>query len=219
MFIDRVTLYNYLGFICGMGILLLLPSEGTRLVYLHGVSTVSWYFANDTLRMYILLAMFHSAVHNLWPFLTAAGFDPTYESVYDVFCHFTMMFACFQLINQKITNKKKIMNILSIVFLIGSLVNCYNSYYMDNNKDSFNTILFVYTSIFQAISTGYWVVTLLWYNRLNNPQFFYHWILAIILYMFNWGIYKYSEDFIALSMFYRYVEGVFMVCSWMPLLF
>ncbi|QKF93573.1 hypothetical protein QKU48_gp0115 [Fadolivirus algeromassiliense] len=216
-------LSSYLTFIGGLLILLILPSDFSRLSYLHGISTIAWFFADDKLRMYILFGMLHSAIHNLWPFLTPQGFDPSYESIYDIVCHFCMMFACYQLIKSNTLAysevQKKIFNILSIIFLIGSFVNCYNSYYMDMDEHSFNTELFVITSIFQAISTGYWISTILWYNHLNNNRFFFHWVLCICVFCINWGIYKYSEHFIGISMEYRYVEAVFMVCTWIPLLF
>lgn len=214
---------NYLAFIGGLLTLLILPSDFSKLVYLHGISLICWFLSDDKLRMYILFAMLHSAIHNLWPFLTAKGFDPSYDSIYDIICHFCMMFACYQLIRENnydyAHNKKIVMDVLSIVFLIGSLINCYYSYHMDTDKYSYNTMIFVYTSIFQAVSTGYWIGTMLWYNNLQNEKFFYVWLLSIVAFCFNWSVYKYSEHFIAISMFYRYVEGIFMICTWIPVFF
>ena len=198
--------------------LILMPTDWLKVAYLHVGSIVLSFFTNDRIRFYILLGMFHSAIHHIWPFLDRNGYNYLEEEFYDVFCHLMMIFFCFQLIREnykKYPRKhKKLINYLTYFFLFGSVLNCISVFVMDDVPGSIRFNFFTYTTFFQAVSTGYWIGTMLWFHDLENPRFFYHWITWIFIMCCNWLIYKLNEFMMGLSMTYRYVEGVFMVCTW-----
>jgi len=215
---DSRTMRNYGLFVLTFIPLLILPTDNLRLFYMNGLSVLLFFMAREKMRSYLIFALLHSAIHNLWPFLTPQGFDPEQETIYDVFCHFSMMFVCHFLIkrqNQNYSPSKKIwFERLSWFFMVGSLVNCASCFIVEKDENSWKTLLFVYLTIFQAVSTGYWVATMLWFNRLGEEKFFTHWLLWIGLMSFNWGLYKYSEELVALSMLFRYIESIFITCIW-----
>ncbi|BCS82704.1 hypothetical protein QLL95_gp0215 [Cotonvirus japonicus] len=194
-------------------VLLFLPTGKSRLLYLHGVSIIIILFANYEMKFYILLSMFHSAIHNLWPFLKDNGYDNREISVFDVACHTIMIALCYQKIISVIDDWQ-LFHILTMIFFLGSVINCATSYSIIGTTNPIVHSIFEYTTIFQAISTGYWVATMLWYDHYTNPKFFSHWVMWILLMTINWFIYKFYPRLVGLSMQYKYVEAVFIVCTW-----
>lgn len=218
------TLLRYASYIFGLLVLIVLPDGWWRLAYLHGITVCLSLFANDQQRFYMLLAMFHSAIHHLWPFLKPGiGYDCREQEFYDVFCHMIMIWFCFQYIKSKYywypKTHKNLIKYITYLSLIGSVLNCISVYTMDDIQGSIRYNFFTYTTLFQAVSTGYWIATMLWFNELyNNNTFVWHWICWIALMCVNWLIYKCNESMMGLSMTYRYVEGVFMVCTWIAVI-
>lgn len=214
MAIPKEILFNYSLYVVSFSILLILPSGWHRLLYLHGASLIFGFLANDNVRFYVLLSMFHSAIHNIWPFLTENGYDNFETSTYDVFCHLIMMLVSYNLIKKNPPAKSGMFNILTFIFLIGSVLNCIASYLIIDNKEKFIHLFFEYTTIFQAISTGYWISTMLWFNKHNHADFTKHWLVWIILMSINWALYKTFDGLVGISMHFKYIEAVFIICTW-----
>ncbi|AKI79802.1 hypothetical protein QJ850_gp897 [Acanthamoeba polyphaga mimivirus] len=209
--------FQYICYVLGFLGLLLLQLESSRLLWLHSISTIIGLIANYEMKFYILLAMFHSAIHNLWPFLKNTGYDDTEKSVYDVICHTIMVTICYHRIyytENAVINNYITFHLFSIIFIVGALINCAVSHIAIGSNNRYLHSLFEYTTIFQALSTGYWVATMLWYHHLDDNDFYNHWIIWISLMTINWFIYKFYPDLVGISMRYKYVEAVFIVCTW-----
>lgn len=209
--------FQYIVYISCFGVLLLLKSESDRLLWLHLISILIGLIANYEMKFNILFAMFHSAIHNLWPFLKNTGYDNTEKSVYDVICHTIMVVICYHRIccteNTTISNYYTF-HLFSVIIIIGALFNCVISGKAIGSNNRFLHSLFEYTTIFQALSTGYWVATMLWYHHLGDIYFYSHWIVWIGLMTINWFVYKFYPNLVGISMRYKYVEAVFIVCTW-----
>lgn len=213
---SELYLSSYTTYVVGFIILLILPTEASRLYYLHLVSILVGFLSNSEMKFNILLGMFHSAIHNLWPFLKNTGYDKTETSVFDVFCHAIMMLLCYHHINYvggHITFRNKFHSV-SKIFIIGALINCVVSYFITSSNNEYIHIIFEYTTIFQAISTGYWVATMLWYHNLEHIEFYGHWKFWISIMTINWFVYKFIPSLVGISMKYKYVEAVFIICTW-----
>nr|AEX63236.1 hypothetical protein mv_R1034 [Moumouvirus Monve] len=212
----ELFLSNYATYIAGFIVLLILPTETSRLFYLHMVSILIGLFASYPMKFNILLAMFHSAIHNLWPFLKNTGYDKEETSVHDVSCHAIMMVLCYHHINNvggHIIFEYNF-HLATTIFIIGALINCIVSYHVTSSDNEYIHIAFEYTTIFQAISTGYWVATMLWYHNLEHVEFYGHWIFWICIMTINWFVYKFIPSLVGISMRYKYVEAVFILCTW-----
>ena len=200
--------------------LILMPSDWSKVAYLHfGSILLGSFFAKDNgMRFFVLLGMMHSAIHHIWPFLDTNGYNYLEQEFYDVFCHLMMIYFCFNLIRENYQEypekHKKWIHYLTYFYIFGSILNCISVFTVDDVPGSVSFNFFTYTTFFQAVSTGYWIGTMLWYNDLKNPRFFYHWCAWVFLMCCNWLIYKCNEFMMGLSMTYRYVEGVFIVCTW-----
>lgn len=210
-----IICYRYLFYLICLPVLLLLPSDTYRLFYLHGISVLLILYVEFEVKFYILLAMFHSAIHNLWPFLTNNGYDRMGTSVYDVMCHFMMMLICYKKIFNLPTHVvSKRFHFLTFCFLIGSVVNCFCSYAITDSDNYVTHSLFEYTTIFQAISTGYWLATMFWFGCYHQKSFELHWMIWISLMSMNWLFYRLNEQLVGISTQYRYIEAVFIIGTW-----
>lgn len=209
-------LFPYVIFFNFLCILFIIPTRYYRLVYLHSLSII-FLIPETPMRPYILLSMLHSAIHHLWPFIDTSGYNIKETPFFDVLCHFIMMIWSYGIINEKISNP--VFQYLTLFWGIGSLFNIIISLIpVKDYKDHAHTI-FAWTSITQAISTGYWISTMLYYpNLINHPLFIYHWLFWIGLACVNWIIYKRDHSMIAKSMELTYIESVFIVCTWVPTL-
>jgi len=200
--------------------LVLLPDSFWRLCYLHGVSMLLIFFTDYKLRFFTLVAMIHSIIHHVWPFLDNTGYKLGYTPFYDVLCHILMMYFAYEVINSHIKKKdlqwKSKFKYLTYFFIIGAIINCLTAICSYQSFDSQCHQYFAWTSIFQAVSTGFWIATMLWYEKWNDHKFFTHWLVIIVIICANWGLYKYSHDILALAMDYRYIEAIFMVSTWTP---
>ena len=208
---------DYALYMCSFLLLALLPTDRLRLLYIHGISCALLLVTSEVVNSFLLLGVLHSAVHNLWPFLNHEGYDPKYESFYDVLLHLVMLQMCFKHISSRHNfspYRKKFFQILSKIFLAGSFLNVVCSSMVNVYDTDISNFIFVQTSIFQAISTGYWTGTMLWYGRLHEEGFFWHWLLWMAVAVVNWVVYLLHEPLVGMSMKYRYVEAVFTNCVW-----
>ena len=212
------TIKCYTLFTLSLLVLLVLPTDFLRLAYLHALSAICFISSNDNrVKVYVFLGVTHSIVHNLFPFLTTEGFDATQDATFDVMLHLIMMGLCYKHVREswkEDSDKKRWFDFLSIIFLLGSSLNVVAAYFQDGEEYSPRTLFFVNTSIFQAVSTGYWVGVTLWQRRHQEKSFFAHWLFWIVVMSVNWFIYKFSEPLVGISMHFRYVEAVFITCIW-----
>lgn len=208
---------NYFLFILGLSVLLFLPLGWYHLLYLHGVSFIFGFLGKDSVKFYVLLAEFRNVAHNIWPFLTINGCSNFETSVHNVLCHIVMMFVCYYLIKdkRKTKSKKKQFKILTVVFLTGLILNCTIAHLITHSQNYYLHFMFRYTTIFQAISTGYWVSTMLWFNNHEHKHFIKHWIGWIVLISLIWSFY---ETTVSISINFELSEAVFTVCTWIAVL-
>lgn len=221
---DHPYLLPYGVFIVAMSLLMVLPGEFWRLLYIYGLSTLFVTMNSSKDNTLVLVAMVHGGIHHLWPFMTPEGYNHAWSPFYDVVCHLIMLLLCFIRIRRHhkvypFGNKKyeNLFYILSWLFITGSVVNCFIAPY-SMIPDSWEFRLFGLTAIFQAISTGYWVSTCLWNNNWEHKDFYRHWSVWIAVMSLNWFMYQMSDDLIGMSMEFRYVEALFIVASWLSYL-
>ena len=202
--------FQYLGYVLSLAVLFVLPSNWYRLAYLHGISTLLLIFSHTSLNYFIILAMIHSAIHHLWPFMTHKGYNQDASPFYDVLCHTVMIYAAHNLVAEHLGSWVW----LSYFFILGSIGNTINSVYLTPKINTAGDTAFGFTSVFQAVSTGFWISTMLWYGSWADPSFVTHWLAIIGIMVANWGLYKLSHKAVGYSMKYNYVEAVFIVCTW-----
>ena len=194
--------------------LFILNKTNYRLVYLHGVSTCLL-LLDTPMRPFILISMLHSAIHHIWPFINKSGYNIKETPFFDVLCHLIMMVWSYNILDEKIENP--IFHYLTLFWCLGSFFNTIISALPVSNINDWNYILFAWTSITQAISTGYWIATMLWYPcMIEHEYFLYHWLIWIGMGCINWIVYKTNNTIIGKSMEHSYVEAVFIVCTWVP---
>ena len=113
------------------------------------------------------------------------------------------------------------------------MLNCVFTNFENKNKKSYfylffnnpSYLIFNLTTSFQAVSTAYWIAFCLHYGEWNKKQFPYYLFLCNLVIVSNWFWYNCDDIFslgiglIKISMKYRYIEGLFIVSSWVPLLF
>lgn len=214
-------------FLIAMGVLTILPDGFWRLCYIYGVSTLIFTFNSVHDNTFLGLAVIHGMIHHLWPFMTSTGYNQLWSPFYDVVWHLVMLYKCYSQICKffkDYPNKKfgkpqyeNIFYYVTYISIAGSLLNCFLAPY-SMTPESWEFTLFGLTAIFQAISTGFWVSTCLWFNHWDHPDFFRHWGVWLLVTMGNWALYQVSDDLIGLSMEFRYVEALFIVASWMAFL-
>lgn len=192
--------------------------RGDYLYALSGISVLLGIIQQKYLQIgLLLLSILHSIIHKIWPFLNEQGYDLNEPPVYDVTCHFVMMSICYILITRYSKQSRKF-HILSTFFLIGSFFNVLTSIDNGDTKESFQHHLFTWMSVFQGISTGYYISTLINFEMWKLPDFEQHWLFMIGLVVINWAIYKAYEPLVGWSMYYRYIEGLFIMSAITPIL-
>ena len=196
--------HRYIFWIASFLPLVVLNNMAERLVYLYCLSGVTAVlFENNKKLVFLATAVFHSIIHNVWPFLTPEGYNMNETPFYDVLCHFVMMIMCYRLINKK--------NNYSKFFIFGSFLNVVASFFDGNIETASVHVLFSWLSVFQAISTAYWISTLICYDKWNNHS--KHFLGMALFIVGTWGIYMYDDSYVGLSMNYRYIEALFITSS------
>lgn len=210
---------RYIIFFAGMLSLALFVDDVARLEYLYlGSATLAalCLFVDPLLTALLGVAVGHVYIHEIWPFLTIDGYDLAQPPVYDVLYHFVMMVICWQLIKQSGSKQVPLFYKLNLIFMLGSFLNVFTSIDNGETTNDWQHHVFTVSSIFQAVSTGYWISTVLCYQNWNK-SFIWHWLAAIIIICLNWGLYKYDESWVCFSMQYRYIQAVFVVSVWAPI--
>ena len=122
------------------------------------------------MRPYILIAMMHSAIHHIWPFINKQGYNIRESPFFDVLCHLIMMIWSYNILDNIIHNV--FFHYLTLFWCIGSIFNTIIALIPVSSTNDWNYILFAWTSITQAISTGYWISTMLWYPEMIKANYF-----------------------------------------------
>lgn len=173
----------------------------------------------------------HSFVHIHWPFLDAKnGYVPGISAFPDVLFHsFMLIFVWFNIRNRV----SKGVNLVTIFCIFGSILNCIFTNFKTINRSTYRHLffnnprylLFNLTTSFQAVSTAYWIAFALHYNKWHKQSFKYCLLLCNIVIVSNWFWYNCDDVFelgiglIKMSMKYRYIEGLFIISTWIPLVF
>ena len=218
--IQRYTCFCLALGICG------LIQHDYRLIYLYVITVMLWLFAifrgtcTFHLSLFTMGGLGHSAVHNYWPFLneTTQGFDTRYSAFPDVLFHMTML--VFVWVSMKVF-LRPIVQKFTIFAIIGSIINCALTNY--TSVDSMHYVFFNSTSVFQAISTAYWIATSIHYGEWDKCSYAKSLFYVNFIILSNWGFYEYDHwgnlglGLVGLSMKYKYIEGLFMCSTWIPL--
>lgn len=173
----------------------------------------------------------HSVVHIYWPFLDSEkGYRPDISAFPDVLFHSIMIIFVWIRIKKYVSKQ---INFITIICICGTLLNCIFTNFKNTYNDSYYYLflnnpyylIFNLTTSFQAISTAYWIAYTLHYEEWNKKSFIYCLFLCNLVIVSNWFWYNCDDIFglgiglIEISMKYRYIEGLFIVSSWIPLLF
>jgi hypothetical protein len=173
----------------------------------------------------------HSVVHILWPFLDEKlGYVPSVSALPDVMFHSAMIIFVWYKMRRYISRE---LNIITKLCIFGSILNCIFTNFGAPEKKSYYHLflsnpyylIFNLTTSFQAVSTAYWIAFCLHYGEWNKKQFPYYLFLCNLVIVSNWFWYNCDDIFslgiglIKISMKYRYIEGLFIMSSWVPLLF
>jgi len=178
-----------------------------------------------TLRLLIISigGLFHSAIHIYYPFLDyEKGYVADITAFPDVFFHSLMLIFIWLNIHNKISKK---LQIITFFCILGSLVNCFFTNITNTNKKTYYYLFFNLTTSFQAISTAYWIAFCLHYGEWNKKSFVYGLFICNLVILSNWfwyncdDIFELGIDLVKMSMKYKYIEGLFIVSTWIPLLF
>lgn len=233
-------IHRYLLFIGGLLFSTILPSYYRGLYLWYGTFLailISGYRSQLTNRLLVtsLSGLAHSAIHLIWPFLDAKrGYNPNVSAFPDVFFHSLMMIFVWINIKNKIDNRT--LQIITQLCIAGTLLNCvftnfktYNNFKTNNYYYLFlnnpHYLVFNLTTSFQAVSTAYWIAFSLHYGEWHKRSFVYGLFLCNLVIVSNWFWYNCDDIFnlgiglIKMSMKYRYIEGLFIVSTWVPLLF
>ena len=218
-------LVRYGSFVTGLAVLALVPAEH-RSWYLYGTTCTLWAMSfvsgHMTVHLTLITAMGigHSIVHRMYPFLaeTVEGFDDSYPALPDVAFHAQMLLFMWLSTRRYISPT---MNRYTAVCIVGSFLNCLVSGYKDRADAQY--IVFNISSVFQAISTACWIAGCIHYGKWGKRYYAPCLALTTTIIVGNWGVYQYDHwaqlklGLVAMSMHYRYIEGLFIVCAWIPL--
>jgi hypothetical protein len=199
--------------------LLILPDSWWRLFYLYTVSTFLFFFSDFKARIFLLVGVAHSVIHHIWPFLHPGGYDLSQPPFFDVAWHCFMMVMCYGVILHW-SKKHRVLHYntfyyISVFFIIGSVINTATSISNGESTSDFAHHLFTWMSVFQAVSTGYWIGTLCSWEKWDQ-HFFPHLLGNVAFIVGNWALYKWHEPFVGLSMKYHYIEAIFICSAWVP---
>jgi hypothetical protein len=227
---------RYILFITGLLFSTILPSSWRGIYLWYGTFVaivISLYREQLTNRLLLtaLSGLAHSAIHLIWPFLDdKRGYNPNVSAFPDVFFHSLMIIFVWINIRNKINNIS--LQIITYLCILGTLLNCVftnfktsnnNYYYLFLNNPYY--LVFNLTTSFQAVSTAYWIAFSLHYGEWEKKSFVYGLFLCNLVIVSNWFWYNCDDIFelgiglIKMSMKYRYIEGLFIVSTWIPLLF
>ena len=229
-------IHRYLLFIAGLLFSTILPSDYRGLYLWRGTFLailISAFRGQLTNRLLVtsLSGLAHSAIHLIWPFLDAKiGYNPNVSALPDVFFHSLMMIFVWINIRNKMDNKP--LQIITQLCIVGTLLNCVFTNFKFNTTNYYQLFLnnpqyliFNLTTSFQAVSTAYWIAFSLHYGEWEKKSFIYGLFLCNLVIVSNWFWYNCDDIFdlgiglIKMSMKYRYIEGLFIVSTWIPLLF
>lgn len=227
---------RYIIFICGLLLSTILPSSFRGNYLWYGTFLAIFIcFSRNKLTLDLLVTAFggigHSAIHIYWPFLDSEkGYIPGVSAFPDVLFHSIMIIFVWMRIKNYVSKK---INLITIICIYGTLLNCIFTNFKNTDKNTYydlffyNPYYFIFnlTTSFQAISTAYWIAYTLHYGEWNKKSFQYCLFLCNLVIVSNWFWYNCDDIFelgiglIEISMKYRYIEGLFIVSSWIPLLF
>jgi hypothetical protein len=227
---------RYILFVCGLLFSTILPSSYRGIYLWYGTIFaifISLLKRKLTFKLLIMAisGLGHSAVHLYWPFLDPKlGYVPNISALPDVLFHTLMIIFVWLNIRKKVS---KYINIFTIFCIFGSILNCIFTNFKNTNKNSyyylfFNNpyyLIFNLTTCFQAVSTAYWIAFSLHYGEWYKSSFKYCLFMCNLVIVSNWFWYNCDDIFdlgiglIKMSMKYRYIEGLFIISTWIPLLF
>jgi hypothetical protein len=209
----------YLFYYIGLLILWYIKSENYRTLYLYGITTILMVFVqNFELFMILFIGLLHSCIHRIWPFLTKDGYNIKETPFFDVFCHFLMLFMCYHFIilcPNGLSSLTYLDNAI-LFWLVISLINVILSSIPVDSETEFVHVIFSWTSLSQAVSTGFWISMLLSYNEYHHPLFLINLYIQVLFSCATWVIFRLNSKILGVAMTYNYIEGVFIICTWYP---
>ena len=220
------ALERYLFFFMSLVLCGIIPSS-FRSTYLYGVTALLWSSSlirgTCDLQLSLITAsgLAHSAVHICWPFLneTVEGFDYQYSALPDVFFHATMLAFVWAITKSSVC---PYVHIWTTRCIFGAMLNCLFTVYQGTG--GYLYIIFNITSIFQAISTAFWIAASIHYGEWGKDVYKLCLGLVNAVIVTNWAFYELDHwgglqlGLVGFSMKYRYIEALFICCTWVPLL-
>lgn len=237
LIMSHLSIFNrYSLFITGLLICTIIPEYLRGLyLWLGTIIAITISLVLDRLTFKLLImslagGLGHSFIHMRWPFLDVEnGYVQDISTFPDVFFHSLMLIFVWFNIRNKVS---RIIQLITIFCIFGSILNCIFANY-NLTKSSYHYLIFnnpyylVFnlTTSFQAVSTAYWIAFALHYGEWSKRSFTFCLFLCNLVIVSNWFWYNCDDIFdlkiglIKMSMKYRYIEGLFIISIWVPLLF
>lgn len=152
-----------------------------------------------------LLAIIHGVVHLWFPFIDGNGLNSEYTAFPDVLVHTLMLGRSMELYLDRPHTNYYVTPLFYIMY-VGSLFNVFTS--IVYNPDA---AIFVYSSIFQALSSGCWVFTHLFYTTKKDKYYIPVGATALFVSVLNWVLFRNNESILADAFINRYFETLFII--------
>ena len=235
-YISISPIKRYYLFVFGLLLSTIIPSNYRGLYLWYGtfLSIIISLFNKQLTKGLLIIALGglgHSAVHLYWSFLDPyKGYVPDISAFPDVLFHSLMLIYVWFNIRNKISN---FLQYTTFLCIIGSILNCIFTNFKTVNNSTYHYLffnnpyylIFNLTTSFQAVSTAYWIAFALHYGEWYKKDFKYYLFLCNLIIVSNWFWYNCDDVFdlgiglIKMSMKFRYIEGLFIVSTWIPLVF
>jgi len=185
-----------------------------RRFYLYAVSAYLFVTRRQrsTELLFGVVGVVHSFIHLLFPFLHDDGYDFVPSPTPDVMCHALMLAFVIWLRWQRPVPRSFV--IISVFLMVGSVFNVALSRYHDAENDFW----FRMSSSFQAVSTAWWLAQGLAWPVTDLRVWMRHAAVVSSVILVVWASYLISWDILAVSTRHRFIEGIFIIAPWYPLM-
>ena len=210
---------SYIFYYIGLLLLWNMKSANERTIYLYGTTCILLILIRDVeLWSILFVGLLHSIIHRIWPFLTKDGYNVKETPFFDVSCHLLMLYICYHILIlcPNGLEENAYLKYSTIFWIIISHINVLLSSISVNNETEYAHVIFAWTSLSQAVSTGYWIATMLFYNEYGHPLFLINLYIQVMISCISWVVFRINSKLLGQAMEHNYIEGVFIICTWYP---
>lgn len=201
-----------------MSVCYAVKDNSVRSVFIY-LPTIYFFFAEEVgkYKAGYLLAAVHGLVHVYIPFIDHTGINTNHSAGWDVFVHLVMLvyavhIYCEESLIEHLRSKTWKAR-FELVVILGSLLNFILGAFSEPDEP-----WFVYTSIFQALSTGYFVAVHLSHHGKECIKHHASNLPLLVGFLtvasFNWGLFRSNHDVLADAFLNRYFETLFIIPTW-----